>query len=281
MTFTDAFFDALGRWQRGWNQDPAVRKPIAAALVKEALKLPIHFRTFNGILYRKRHLYRSEKRRELRPLFIWGVLDEGCPTSWTMKYEIAELYDEVFDLHDKNAAAGSIFAHTPKFNEVILNIPSLWNDHTFVAAADAYQKAGGKEAKALFNFHVANNQHEVIMKAPLRVDEIVTLSGKIEFKGIYVSQSGTSNVIQNVLKRSEYLRGILTPNKYNGMKGTLEDTFNFGKAYASRSAKFLGWRKLRGRDRIMEARWTDGTFAYRRLDGAMWLNLNNPAPEVR
>jgi hypothetical protein len=127
VTYPDSFFDALGRWQRGWKRDPVLRGSLAKNLVRETKRLPDALRRHDGrALYRKRNLYRSEDQAELIPLFMQGDLDEGSPTSWSTDLGFAERFGKIFDDHSPNSVAGAIFRHVPADDEVVLNIQRLW-----------------------------------------------------------------------------------------------------------------------------------------------------------
>jgi hypothetical protein len=306
MSFTNEFLDALGRWQRGWKQDPAKRAPIAAALVKESAKLAERFRQHNGTpLYRKRHLYRREDQRELVPLFLQGILDEGSPTSWSKNLAFAEKFDRVFDDEDPNSVAGAIFEHVPREDEVVLNVPALWDDPGFVAVAEAYQRSGGTEAAAIFYFRDERDQNEVILRAPLRLNEIVALSRPGDFESLstavgaeteeardalrillqttninlgtarFLSDEATRRVMQTavtVMKaRMEAWMALRVPTRPDGKRGRLRDAVHLGRRAANKLATFEGWRRLPGPDGLMEGRWSDGTVAYHRPNGAIWL----------
>jgi len=185
MPFSDAFLDSLGRWQRGWKQDPTAKAPIAAALEAEAAKLPPIFRApRQEPLYRKRHLYRRDDQRELVPLLIGGYLEEDGPTSWSLDPTVVEKIRGVFDETDERCAAGAIFRHVASPGEVVLYVPRLWADAGFVAAADSYSRRGGAEAQAIFHFRGERDQDEVILRAPLLVEEIIHLSGHGSFEGV-------------------------------------------------------------------------------------------------
>ena len=185
MAFSDAFLDALGRWQRGWRQDPKLKAPIAAGLEAEARNLPERFRAPRPeCLYRKRHLYRSEDQRELVPLLLGGGLVENAPTSWSLDLAFAEGFDDILDEDDARAITGAVFRHVAVPGEVILDVPALWADPKFAKAVEAYRDRGGTEAQALFHFRGARDQNEVILRAPLLRTEILKLSGKGDFDAI-------------------------------------------------------------------------------------------------
>ncbi|QYE37124.1 hypothetical protein KZX46_22295 (plasmid) [Polymorphobacter sp. PAMC 29334] len=194
--FTSQFLDALGRWQRGWKRDKSARIPIAAAIEREAAMLPAKFRRPGGRLYRKRHLYMTHDQSELAPLFLSGLLDEGSVTSWSTDYEHVERLGDDASFGHPRLAAGAIFAHVPREPEVILDISSLWADESFVAAAAAYCARDGSEGEALLNF--AAKQSEVIMRAPLRLDEIEALSLPGNFQSL-ASLMGITREHEDVL----------------------------------------------------------------------------------
>jgi hypothetical protein len=306
MSYPDSFFDALGRWQRGWRRDPVLRGSLATTLVREASRLPNTVRQHDGqALYRKRNLYRREDQAELIPLFMQGVLDEGSPTSWSTSLSFAERFGKIFDDHSPNSVAGAIFRHVPVDDEVVLNIPRLWLDPVFVASADSYRNRGGSEAKAIFHFRGQRDQFEVILRAPLRVDEIYRLGRSTTTEAIYeeigaksddaknrvdsllrrtnidpfdaryLSEEGTHRVVQRVIEkqrnRLNLWRRERTPTRPSKGLGRLEDAFELGKGRARAEAKFEGWRRRRGRGGLMEARWSDGTVAYHGLFGRVWI----------
>lgn len=173
--FSDEFLDALGAWQRGWGQIPALRLPLAAAVEHEAAKLPIQFRQCTEPCYRKRFLYNVPNNGELAPLIWGGRLDEGSATSWTADREIAK---NLWGLWRPEAVTGAIFMHVPAPDEVVLNLPALWASPEFVAAATAYRDKGGAQAGPIFNFIGAADQREIILRTPLLRSEIIALSGK-------------------------------------------------------------------------------------------------------
>ena len=180
--FSDEFLKALGRWQRGWNQDKKKKTEIAAALEVNAEKLPGRYREArHEPVYRKRHLYRLEEQGELRPLLLEGALFEEGPTSWSLDLAFAERFDGIMDETDARSVAGAVFRHVTKPEEVILDIPSLWADPDFVASVEGYRKRNGAESDALFHFRGERDQNEVILRAPLLTDELCKMSGRGDF----------------------------------------------------------------------------------------------------
>lgn len=295
--FTTDFFDALGRWQRGWRRDKAARLLIAQALEREVATLPAPFRQFNGKLYRKRHLYKTDDLSELAPLFLTGTLDEGSATSWSSDYNFIERLGDDLSFAQPKVATGAIFAHVPGPNEVVLNIPALWADPTFVAAADAYRANGGAEAVSLHHFNVT--QSEAVLRTPLQLSEIYALSLPGNFQHLATSM-GFGSANQDILHQLLQATGIdlsrpfiiKQPNSASIITkvvasittkiaawqavrsphpGKLADAFALGEQVRAPSALFMGWRRLLSRDGTLEARWSDGTVAYQRR-GCVWLS---------
>jgi hypothetical protein len=74
----------------------------------------------------------------------------------------------------EEAATAVYFEHRPTAAEVIVNIPALWDDPGFQAAAEDNRKRGGREAGALFNMI---GQSEVVLHAHLHLHEIKGMVG--------------------------------------------------------------------------------------------------------
>jgi hypothetical protein len=68
-----------------------------------------------------------------------------------------------------------IFSHFPASSEVLLNIPALWDNTSFQAAAEHFRERNGNNSDALF--HVRSRQSEVILRADLRYEELTHLCG--------------------------------------------------------------------------------------------------------
>lgn len=198
--FTSDFLTALGRWLRGWNQDPALRDEIAEILIARSRELPLPFRQHDGTpLYRKRHLYSVPGKEELLPLFLDGILHEGPATSWTRNRNIAEMFDRIFDDTNPQSVAGAVFRHVPVEQEVVLNIHSLWQDRDFLEAVADHVGNGRPEAAALQNFG-KNQQEEVILNAPLRRDEILLLSRVSTFDSLAADTGAVTPASQDALQ---------------------------------------------------------------------------------
>ncbi|RBP31095.1 hypothetical protein DET50_106116 [Marinobacter pelagius] len=223
MSFSDDFLNILGAWQRGWSEDQSTRLQIADKLKRSAKNLPDDFKQVSSPCYRKRFLHHGE----LFEIIMVDEKDEGL-TSWTICQKYAENFK---GLHRPDAVSAAIFEHTPKDDEVILNICALWDSPSFLDSAKQYQKNGGENADAIFNFRAS--QGEVILNAPLKGSEIVALTGASSpfdelcdrsgipeserdeyFKQLidleqypealkYTSKEGTQRVIQNTIKIME------------------------------------------------------------------------------
>lgn len=174
--FTDEFLDAMGAWQRGWKEQPSLRKELTSALLRAIgeTSLPAIATSVDEICYRKRFLYKDnpESGGDHVPILIGGRYDEGV-ASWSTEFEWLKAFKGEFR-KDANTA---IFAHRPEPGEVILNIKAIWQVDGFDAAVNDYKERGGAEADALLNFK--DKQSEVILSAPLLLSEIETFCGPV------------------------------------------------------------------------------------------------------
>lgn len=75
------------------------------------------------------------------------------------------------------AEIGAIFAVDPEPDDVILNIGAVWARQEFGDAVENYRSRGGPNHEALVNFR--DLQSEVILKSPLRLDDVVALCVQI------------------------------------------------------------------------------------------------------
>jgi hypothetical protein len=305
--YPDSFFDALGRWQRGWRKDPGLRLPIAEQLLSELDTLPSYVREHDGSpTYRKRNLYKKDDQTELVPLFTKGELDEGSPTSWSTSIEFAKKFGPIFDDVSENSVAGAIFEHRPTADEVVLNIPRLWQDPLFVEAAVSYRDRRGAEAAAIFHYRNERDQYEIILRAPLKVGEIHQFGRMTTAEAIYKLMNATTaehmDVVDKLLKtaniephEARYLspaasarvarRVVKTQRRRvtrwkkvrvprpasSGRRASLADAFELGSKAAGDGAWFKGWRRLRGRGGLTEGRWSDGTVVWHGMWGHIWL----------
>ncbi len=172
--FTDAFLDAMGAWQRGWKEQKNRRLELTDALLRAIgeASLPPSATTADEVCYRKRYLYKDnpENGGDHVPIFIGRGYDEGV-ASWSTEFE----WLKAFKGEIKIDATATIFAHKPEPGEVILNIKRLWQIEGFAEAVKDYRKRGGAEADALLN--IRDKQSEVILRAPLLIDEIEAFCG--------------------------------------------------------------------------------------------------------
>lgn len=165
--YHDAFLEALGAWQRGWQEDPARRIVLAANLRAQAAALSERVCQVHQQCYRKRFLYKGD----FTSIILGNGLDEGV-TSWTVDRAYAENFK---GLYRAEAVTAAIFAHTPTAEESLLNVVALWSDPEFVAALGNYCARNGPNADALMNFQA--QQGEVILHAPLCAHEVIGLTG--------------------------------------------------------------------------------------------------------
>lgn len=175
-TFTDDFFRAVGAWQRGWAEQKDRREVLTSDLQAAIAKttLPPGALTAAEKCFRKRFLYGSnpENGGDHAPILLGGSYDEGV-ASWTTDLDFAKRFKgEV-----RGDANTAIFGHVPTTDEVVLNIKALWALPEFQAAVEDYAKRGGANADALQNFR--DDQAEIILNAPLRVEEIEHFCGVI------------------------------------------------------------------------------------------------------
>lgn len=171
--FTDEFLEALGAWQNGWGTDQAQRKPLGERIARAATALPTRFKTTSGqTCYRKRFIHTGE----LESTFIDDLRDEDVG-SWTLNLDFARAFRGLKS-QDSGAITAAIFQCIPSDEEVVVNVPELWKDSEFVAAATSYRDRGCLFAAALFHFLGERDQSEVILTAPLRGSEIFAVSGE-------------------------------------------------------------------------------------------------------
>lgn len=175
--FSDDFLGALGAWQKGWKEDKSKRVEVTSNLIAaigrnslptEAMKAPPY-------CYRKRFLVPNNPQNggDLWPLFWDGEIVEGV-ASWTTDCEYAKnLFKK--DLRPNSFAA--VFRRVPSQNEVILNIPELWKITEFSERVDQYIVERGSDHEALRHFK--DVQSEIIMNAPLTLDDIFSLCEKV------------------------------------------------------------------------------------------------------
>jgi hypothetical protein len=167
MKFNHNLLDAIGAWQRGWNEVQSQRMVLAEKLRQEAEGLDEAFRSCAKTCYRKRFLLKGE----LCEILMADCKDEGI-TSWTTDLGYAEGFK---GLLRPDAVVGAIFEHKPQPGEVVVNIESLWSCSEFAQSVEGFADKESANWKALKNFQ--SKQSEVVLKVPLKGSEIVALVG--------------------------------------------------------------------------------------------------------
>jgi len=175
MTFSDRFLSALGGWQRGWRENAELRLDLAKELESAVNEtdLPTEFRSVSSTCYRKRFLVPNNPQNggDLGPLFLNGFLPEGT-ASWTTDKKFAQEFKDPI----REGTFAAIFAHDPSPNDVLVNIPALWENPAFEQAVDRYSKKEGPNVEALLHFKFL--QSEVVLKADLRYDELINICSR-------------------------------------------------------------------------------------------------------
>jgi hypothetical protein len=139
---------------------------VTENLTREAAMLRAEFRTAPEVCYRKRFLF----KKDMESLIMFCGLDDGV-ASWSTDKAFAMAFK---GLVKEEAATAVYFEHRPTAAEVIVNIPALWDDAGFQAAAEDYRTRGGREALALFHMI---SQREVILHAHLHLHEVKGMVG--------------------------------------------------------------------------------------------------------
>lgn len=175
MKFSNRFLSALANWQRGWREEKARRLCLEKELVAavQAEELPRQFRTVCKPCYRKRYLVPNNPQNDgdLGPLFLNGFIEEGL-ASWTIDKKFAQDFKDPL----REGTFAAVFAHYPKGEEVLLNIPALWNDSEFVESVKNFHDNGHNDASILKKFK--DRQGEIIMNAKLCLDDLIAVCGR-------------------------------------------------------------------------------------------------------
>ena len=166
--FSLDFISALNHWQKGWCEVQETKARLADDLERECAKIDGKYKIVNQPCYRKRYLHRGE----LIDVLYNGNKDEGI-TSWTTDYKYAEIFKGIYR---DDAVTAAIFEYTPTPTEVILNINKLWECEDFKNQINTLSVEKPELCDAILNFQ--SNQSEVILKTPLRGNDIIALSGK-------------------------------------------------------------------------------------------------------
>ena len=177
-TYSDDFMSALGLWQRGWREDKDERLALTAALqaaVANLTDLPPEARQVPDWCYRKRFLIPNNPQNggDFWPFFWEGEIVEGM-TSWSTDYNYCKV---IFKPDPRPGTVACIFRHRPTHAELSLNIAALWSRADFVEAADAIITRGGPAANGLNHFR--DTQSEIVLNAPLTMDELFGFCGQV------------------------------------------------------------------------------------------------------
>lgn len=197
MRFNDDFLQALGAWQNGWRENPERRLSITAELLGaiDTLESPLPKRSPSPVCYRKRFLRPKNPQNpiELSQLILAEEIHDGV-ASWTTDPEYGRGFKDL--LRPDHITA--LFEHRPLDQEVIVDIPALWEQADFKAAVTDYAARNGVYANALTNF--SDKQSEIILSAPLRVSEVFGLVGQIgSYEALFALAGANSDDQQDAL----------------------------------------------------------------------------------
>lgn len=177
--YRDDFLLALAKWQRGWHEDKHRRLQITSELESaiDANRSAFPPSAFDApsVCFRKRFLVPNNPQNggDFWP-FVWdGEIAEGV-ASWTIDYGFAK---SIFKTEVRPNEVAVIFSHSPKPEEVVLNITNIWQDERFVVATDRYAEKNG-EASAVYS-RIGNKQKEVVLRAPLSIDSVRAFCGVV------------------------------------------------------------------------------------------------------
>lgn len=178
MIYTDEFLSALGLWQSGWSENKNERLARSESL-KNAINalptLPPEALQVSKWCYRKRFLVPNNPQNggDFWPFFWDGEIVEGL-ASWSTDYNYCKV---IFKPEPRPNTVACIFRRQPKQGEIVLNIAGLWSVADFIKAVEAFIAKGGPAAKGLSHFR--DTQSEVILDAPLSIDEAFAFCGRI------------------------------------------------------------------------------------------------------
>ncbi len=164
--FNTEFLITLSNWQNGWGGNQNRRREIADRLVEQCKYLPDEFKNVDCDCYRKRFIVQGE----IISILLEDSRFEGI-SSWTTNWDSAKI---IHGFIQPNTKFAMIFKHKPTENEVIVNIPSLWKEKTFIENAEKFKIDFPENAKALFNFR--DHQSEIVLRSTLRGSEIENIA---------------------------------------------------------------------------------------------------------
>lgn len=176
-TYSIDFLSALGAWQNGWGEDPVRRMEITQRLQSAIsnASLPAEAFAAPDVCFRKRYLVPNNPQNggDFWPFFWDGEIDEGV-ASWSLDYQYCKT---IFKIDPRAGELACIFARKPARSEIVLNIAGLWGREDFSQQATSYIDSGGEHAAALNRFK--DSQGEVVLNAPLLMDEVRGFCGKV------------------------------------------------------------------------------------------------------
>ena len=82
-----------------------------------------------------------------------------------------------FKKEPRPGTIATLFATQPSQEDVVLNIKALWDDPEFTDAVKQFQSSGDVLAPALVRFGA--KQSEVLLRSPLKVEEIKGFCGQV------------------------------------------------------------------------------------------------------
>lgn len=175
--YAEEFLGALGAWQNGWREDAARRLAITERLrmAIAASSLPPEAFAAPEVCYRKRYLVPNNPQNggDFWPFFWDGKIQEGV-ASWSTDLVYCRT---LFKPEPRIGQLACIFRRRPHASEVVLNIAALWRCQDFADHVQAHVDAGREHATALNHFKSA--QSEVILDAPLLMDEVCGFCGQV------------------------------------------------------------------------------------------------------
>lgn len=164
--FTLELLQAINNWQKGALG--IGKDTLAENVKKHSVKLPLKFKTLEGVCYRKIHL----KGDNILKIGIDFKIPETY-SSWTFESSIAEKFNIVIPTK-KSGRIGFIFewnpTQFPNF-EVIINLNEVFQSIEF-------QKACNDFESSIYDFHLGigkykNAQQEIILKiSELKIEQI-------------------------------------------------------------------------------------------------------------
>ena len=186
MRYTNRFLRALGDWQNGWQEKKDKRLPITKELLTSISEMsPDKLPLTDPIphCYRKRYLVPNNPQNggDFQKLILEGSIEEGI-SSWTTRQELAQEFKCLF----RNGCVTAIFEHSPRHNEVVVDLSALWSDLDFAQALASYTNNGGDYAVALNN--VKYKQFEIIIDARLLASEAIDFVGFVGEENIFSTQ---------------------------------------------------------------------------------------------